>query len=41
MRDDEERGGRWAEIAFKVIFPLVSTALASAVRVIVENFLRR
>ncbi len=41
MKDEEDRGGRLAEIAFKVIFPLVSTALASAVRVIVENFLGR
>lgn len=30
---------RWPEMAFKVAFPLVSTALASAVRVLVERVL--
>ena len=34
---DMPRG--WPEMAFKVVFPLASTALASAVRVLVERFL--
>ena len=32
----ESSGNRWMELACKVVFPLISTALASAVRVLIE-----